>query len=345
VKSSRLVKLSGLLLLVLASTLLFACAAPQAAPTQAPAPTVAPTTAPKLKVAMLFAQKIAGSAWDEIAYQGLKAIEKDMGAEIAYTENVQVADIENVLREYASKDFDLIIGNGFEFGDPMNALAKEFPKAAFVTVTGVATEPNVMSLDFAMHEIGYALGYVAGLMTESDKVGFVAGQPYPSVIRYTEGFKLGAKAANPDVDVKAIYTNSWDDAQKAREAAVALQQEGCDVIGHKVASAGQGIIKLAADNKLWAIGDGAGQIELAPDTVLTTGLTDMPALMVNLAKKVQDGKFEGGASTPGFADDVVSIGTLNKAIPADAQAKIEKMLADIKSGAIVVPQITEQTTD
>jgi len=80
---------------------------------------------------------------------------------------------------------------------------------------------------------------------------------------------------------------------------VALQQEGCDVIGHKVASAGQGIIKLAADNKLWAIGDGAGQIELAPDTVLTTGLTDMPALMVNLAKRFRMASSRAGRARLG----------------------------------------------
>jgi basic membrane protein A len=338
--------------LMLFAILLSACGAPANAQPVAPAAKTSPpgstqnssqTGSQSLKVAALFSQKISGSAWDKNAYDGLQLIQNQLGAQTAYTENVQVPDIENTLRNYANKGYQLIFGNGFEYGDPTIAIAKNLPNTDFVVITGNVEASNVQSVDFAQHELGYVIGVLAGLMTKSNKIGVVAGQAYPSVIRYTEGIKLGAKAANPDAQVTVVFINSWTDAQKGQEAARAMVENGSDILIHKADAVGQAVIKVAQEAQIYAIGDGPGQEELAPDTVLTSGLSSTPELMLYVAKSVQDGSFKGGQTTPGFAAGVLSLAPFNEAVPSDVQTKVNQTIDQIKSGALKVPEVTSIT--
>lgn len=321
---------------VIVAVLLVACA------TQA-SPTAVPASEAPLKVAGLFSQKISGSAFDENAYQGLQYIKEQLGAEVAYSESVQVTDIENVLRKYADEGYNLIFGNGFEYGDPMLAVGPSYPNVAFVNITGAVEGPNVMGLDYAQHEMGYVAGVVAASMTSSGKIGFITGMTSPSVVRIGEAFKLAATATNPEVEVSVVYTGSWTDVEKAREAAVAMVQNGADVLFHDVGPGGPAVIQTAKESNIWAIGYGKGDVESAPDTVLTSPTVDMNALMLIAAQQVKSGTFSGGRLVPGYRDGVLGIDTLNKAIPSDVAAKIQKVIDDIKSGALVVPEITEMS--
>jgi basic membrane protein A and related proteins len=342
--NARFLLTSALMLFVM---LLSACAS-NAAPSTTP-PTAASASNPTqsaqkpLKVAILFSEKISGSAFDENAYQGLQMIHTQLGAQVADTENVQVPDIQNTLRNYASNGYQLVFGNGFEYGDPEIAIAKDYPNTDFVSITGNVSSTNVSSVDFAQGESGYVLGVLAGLMTKSNKIGVVAGQAYPSVIRYTEGIKLGAKSVNPNAKVTVVYINSWTDAGKGQEAARALVNDGCDILMHKADVVGQAVIKVAQDNHIFAIGDGPDQEKLAPDTVLTSGIASTPDLMLLVAKQVQDGTFVGNKSTPGFAAGVLSLAPFNTIVPADVQTKVNQVVDQIKSGQLKVPEITTQS--
>jgi basic membrane protein A len=305
--------------------------------------TVQPTKKP-LKVAMLFSEPISGSAFDQDAYQGLQSIHSQLGAQIAYTASIQSADIQNTLRTYANNGYNLIIGNGFEYGDPEIAVAKDFPNTDFVAITGDVSAPNVSSVDFAQGESGYVLGVLAGLMTKTNKIGVVAGFNYASIIRFTEGIKLGVKSVNPKAQVTVVFINSFTDAAKGQEAARALVNQGCDILMHKADAVGQAVIQVAQQNNIYAIGDGPGQEALAPNTVLTSDLASTPEMLVQVAKTVQDGTFKGSNTTPGFAAGILSIAPFNSAVPADVQAKVNQVIADIKSGKLTVPEITTQTS-
>ncbi len=127
-----------------------------ALPHPRPLPASNPTQSAQkpLKVAILFSEKISGSAFDENAYQGLQLIHSQLGAQVANTENVQVPDIQNTLRTYASSGYQLVFGNGFEYGDPEIAIAKDYPNTDFVSITGNVSSTNVSSVDFAQGEVG-----------------------------------------------------------------------------------------------------------------------------------------------------------------------------------------------
>ncbi len=297
----------------------------------------------QIKVAMLFSEPITGSAFDQDAYQGLQTIHNQLGAQIAYTASVQSADIQNVLSTYASQGYNLIIGNGFEYGDPEIAVAKNFPNTDFVSITGAVSAPNVASVDFAQGETGYVLGVLAGLMTKTNKIGVVAGFSYASIIRFTEGIKLGVKSVNPNAKVTVIFINSFTDAAKGQEAARALVAQGCDILMHKADAVGQAVIQVAQQNHIYAIGDGPGQEALAPNTVLTSDIASTPELLLQVARQVQAGTFKGSKSTPGFAAGVLTLAPFSNAVPADVQSKVNQVIAQIKSGALIVPEITTQT--
>jgi basic membrane protein A and related proteins len=152
---------------MLFAVMLSACASNAATSTTNP-PTAASASNPtqsaqkQLKVAILFSEKISGSAFDENTYQGLQLIHTKLGAQVADTENVQVPDIQNTLRNYASNGYQLVFGNSFEYGDPEIAIAKDYPNTDFVSITGNVSSTNVSSVDFAQGESGYVLGVLAG---------------------------------------------------------------------------------------------------------------------------------------------------------------------------------------
>lgn len=325
---------------MLFAAVLSACSPAQPAPA---APAAAQPAAKDFKVAALFSSKIAGSAWDENAYTGLKEIEKETGASIAFTENVQIPDIENTLSDYADQGYKLIIGNGFEYGDPMKAVAARYPNTTFVAITGAVSDTNVASLDYAQHELGYVTGVVAGLMTKTNKIGVVAATNTPNIIRYVEAAKLGAKSVNPNAAMSVVFINSWSDVQKGSEAAKAMVDNGVDILMHKANVVGQGVIQVAQQAGVYAIGDGSDQNSLAPKTVLTSGLASTPAMMVLVAKSVQEGTFKGGALAPGFKDGVLSLAPYYGLVPDDKAAQVDKVIEEIKSGALVVPEITQST--
>jgi basic membrane protein A and related proteins len=337
--SSRLIFVSSLMIL---ATLLAACTPGAAVPVTGSG---SPTTASKpLKVAMLFSEPITGSAFDQDAYQGLQTIHSQLGAQIAYTASVQSADIQNTLSTYASQGYNLIIGNGFEYGDPELAVAKNNPNTDFVAITGDVSAPNVSSVDFAQGESGYVLGVLAGLMTKTNKIGVVAGFSYASIIRFTEGIKLGVKSVNPNAKVTVVFINSFTDASKGQQAARALVAQGCDILMHKADAVGQAVIQVAQQNHIYAIGDGPNQEALAPNTVLTSDMASTPELLLQVAKTVQAGTFKGTNTTPGFAAGVLSIAPFSSAVPADVQAKVNQVIANIKSGSLKVPEITTQSS-
>jgi len=291
---------------------------------------------------MLFSEPITGSAFDENAYQGLQTIHDKLGAQIKYTDSIQTPNIQNVLRNYASNGYNLIIGNGYEYGDPEIAIAKDYPNTDFVAITGNVSAPNVESVDFAQGEAGYVLGVLAGLMTKSNKIGVVGGFSYPSILRFTNGIKLGVKSVNPNATVTVVFINSFTDAAKGQEAATALVNQGCDILMHKADAVGQAVIKVAQENHIYAIGDGPGQEALAPDTVLTSDMASTPELLLQVAQNVQNGTFKGGNTTPGIAAGVISFAPFSKAVTADVQAKVNQVIDQIKSGALTVPEDTTQ---
>ncbi|MBI3362520.1 MAG: BMP family protein [Chloroflexi bacterium] len=309
--------------------------APTAALAATSAPTAAPTAKP-FKVAIVLPGVITDNGWNASAYEGLQLVKAQLGAEIAYSEAVPQTDYETAFRDYASQGYDLVIGHGFEFGDPVMKIAPDFPNTKFVVVNNVVTASNVASVEFNNEEAGFLAGVVAGLMTKTNKVGGVGGFDIASIVRGINGFEQGVKYVNPKAEVFVTYTQSWDDIAKGKEAGLALIDRGADVVWEFADAAGLGVIEAAKEKGVYAIASVRDKSSAAPDTILVSTLEEVPPLILDVAKTVKEGTFEGQMYRFGVEKGPIRYAGWNAVVPADVKAKAEQVLADIAAGKIKI---------
>ena len=193
--------------------------------------------------------------------------------EYEFTEKIAAADFEKVLREYAERGFDLIVGDAFLAGeDPVRRVAKDYPETAFAFGSEFGpVAPNFSVFDNWIHEPAYLCGVIAGRMTKSNVLGVVAAIPIGEVNRLVNAFKAGALSVNPKVKVKISYIGGWFDPPKAKEAAIAQIEAGADLIYAERF----GVFEAAKEKGVLAFGNMSDQNALAPGVVITGPVWDM----------------------------------------------------------------------
>ncbi|MBW1715120.1 MAG: BMP family protein [Deltaproteobacteria bacterium] len=290
----------------------------------------------QLKVAAVMPGTITDGSFNQSCYEGLKVIEKKLGAQIAFSERVSQADqVENII-DYARRGYDLVIAHGGEMDDAAMKVAKKFPKVKFFVTNGNAKGPNVANGSVNPTHYGYVCGVVGAKMTKTNKLACVAGNEFALVVAVYESFKKGVRDYNPDADVGMIYTGSWDDVAKAKEAALAQIAIGVDVLFPVLDLATLGIIEGAREEGVYVFGFSKDQLDAAPKNVLCSAIQNYSAILLHIAKLVKEGKFEGGKSyalgfeTPG----VTGLGRINKIVPQEVRDLVKKAEGDLISGRI-----------
>ncbi|HTN53717.1 MAG TPA: BMP family ABC transporter substrate-binding protein [Anaeromyxobacter sp.] len=224
--------------LVLAAALvavagLFGCSKEQPAPAPAPA---APAPAPKpepLKAAWIYVGPVGDAGWSYAHDLGRKAVEAKYGDKIktTFVEKVpEGPDAERVIRDLVAQGNKIIFATSFGYGDAMEKVAKDFPDVYFEHATGYKTGPNLRVYEGRFYEDAYLAGVVAGRMTKTNVLGFVASFPIPEVLRNINAYTLGAQSVNPKVKTKVVWVSSWFDPPKETEAAQSLMNQGADVL-------------------------------------------------------------------------------------------------------------------
>lgn len=296
------------------------------------------------RVAALY-QTAIEEPWDGVIHQACLKAEIELGIEYEFTEQVAAADIEKVLREYAERGFDLIVGDAFLAGESASRrVAADYPeiKFAFGSEFG-PVEPNYSVFDNWIHEPAYLSGVIAGMVTQSNILGVVAAIPINEVNRLVNAFKAGALSVNPDIRVKIAYIGGWFDPPKAKEAALAQIEAGADLIFAERF----GVFEAARENGILAFGNMSDQNSLAPDTVITGPVWDMYPTIEYLVNSVKAGAFvsqdlkdfsmmaKGGAS-------LAPLHGFEEIAPAEVIAKVRDLEAQIMAGTFRVPIIEEQ---
>src|SRR5215213_8399683 len=173
-----------------------------------------------LKIALLTDALFSDAGWGAFAYNAAQAIKTKYGHGFEFKDNVAIPDIEATLRDYADKGYDLIIAQGFEWGEPAVKVGKDYPNTKFVVFTGLANSTNVASIFPMQQEGSYLLGALAAMMSKTGVIGFVGGERYPNLINIFEGYKQGARDINPNIQVLETYLDDWDNPTKGKEAAL-----------------------------------------------------------------------------------------------------------------------------
>lgn len=300
-----------------------------------------------IKVALILSGPANDQGWNAVALQGLKDAEAKYGIKSAYSENVGIADSEAAFMDYASQGYDLVIGHGFQYGDPAVNVGKKFPKTKFMAIEANSSSDNVASYVIACEQAGYLMGILAASMSKTGKIGMVGGIEQPSIIKVVEAYKLGAKAWNPKIQVMDVYIGSFTDVNLGKEAALAMADKGADVLSHIANQAGTGVIKAAEERGLLSTGDSWDQSVISPKAVVCSTVYNVPTLVMIAVDKVRTGTFKGGVFNMGMKEAVVDIAPYH-----DFDAKIAKkakdMIADLKKkiteGKFAVPLVLKSTS-
>jgi len=234
---------------------------------------VSTSYAKKFKLAAIF-QTAIEEPWDGVIHQACLKAKNQMGdIEYEFTEKVAAADFEKVLREYAERGFDLIVGDAFLAGEePARRVAKDYPNIAFAFGSEFGpVAPNFSVFDNWIHEPAYLCGIIAGRLTKTNVLGVVAAIPIGEVNRLVNAFKAGALKVNPKVKVKISYIGGWFDPPKAKEAAIAQIEAGADLIYAERF----GVFEAAKEKGILAFGNMSDQNALAPTVVVTGPVWDM----------------------------------------------------------------------
>lgn len=290
------------------------------------------------RVALITPGSIADAAWNSGAYAGLLRIRDSLGASISHVEAGTPAAQEEALRTYAAQGYDVIFGNGFEFQDPAERVAREYPRPVFVVNSGARAVGRVVPLVFRIEESTYLAGMVAGGLTRSGRIGFIGGVELPPVRRGYEGWMHGARAVNPRVDSRVTYLNNWDDAAAGKEAALALIRVGADMLHHNADAAALGAFQAAKENPgTYVFGANGDQSALAPDRVIGSAVIDLAHAFLLVAREVRDGRFESRVHAFGLASGVlryVPNPALDSLVAPALTARVSAAADSIASGTL-----------
>jgi basic membrane protein A and related proteins len=283
--------------------------------------------------------------FNQLAYQGLKRAEKELGIAIRVVESASAADYVPNYASLVRQRYDLIIGVGFAQGDAIDTAATQFPDAKFAIVdvdqTGLKHKPkNVVGLLFKEQEVGYLAGYLAGLTQRRDGgrlISSVGGYKEPPVDRFIAGYQAGAKEALPGIETLNAYSSDWDDQAKCKEIALSQIARGSGVVFQVAGGCGLGALTAAKQRKVWGIGVDADQSFLG-EFVLTSALKRVDAAVFETIESVVDDRWQGGRNlTFGLKQDGVGLATINSKVPEEDRDALEQVEERIRSGEITVP--------
>ena len=287
-------------------------------------------------------------SFNDAAYAGAKKASDEFNLKLTEVNPGQSTDTELALRRLAKLKYDIIIGVGFRFRDPIHRVAGEFPNVKFALIDEVVDMPNVASLTYRAQEGTFLAGVIAALKTETKKIGFIGGMKIPLLEAFEIGFDAGRQAVNNDlgldvellVDYVGVTPQAFDDPAKGKELAIAQYNKGADVIIAAAGASGLGILEAAKSRKKWIIWVDSNGNHLAPGLVLTSIIKGVELSVYETIKSVHEGTFTGGQKDYGLKEEGVeyTVDDDNRALLSDdILERVEAFKAKIMAGEIVVP--------
>jgi basic membrane protein A len=293
--------------------------------------------------------KVNDGTFNQFAFQGLQRAQQELGVQVDYIETQQQGDYEKNLEQFATGDYDLIVGVGFLMGDAIKAAAARHPNVNFAIVDfayGDSPPANVKGLVFQEDQAGYLAGTMAALLSQSNTIGVVGGiEAVPAVKKFVLGYEAGAKAQKADINVLQVYIPSFTDPGAGGEAARSMIAEGADVIFGAGGQTGSGAIQEAAKQGAYVIGvdqDEYGTTFRGGSTegankIVTSAVKRVDNAVFDTIKSVVDGNFSnelyvGSVENGGI--DYAEAHDASDAVTTEIKAKVDEVKAGLGNGSI-----------
>lgn len=290
---------------------------------------------PELTVGFIYIGPASDGGFSEAQDRGRQAMEDYFKGRVKTltAENVPEAkqDVKSAALNMMDQGAKVIIGTSFGYMDTLDELAKEYPDTIFIHFSGnKMNDKNFGNYFGAMEEPRYLAGMVAGMMTKTNKIGYIAAFPYTELQIGINAFTLGARSVNDKAEVKVVYTNAWVDAANEKAAAEALLAQGCDVLEQHCDTTGPQIAAEAAG--AYAIGYNMDSREAAPKAFLTAPIWHHEAFYIKTVQEILDGTWKPESYYGTMADGYVGLAEMSDLVPADVQAKVKEVQAKIEAG-------------
>jgi len=285
----------------------------------------------ELMVGFVYVSPIGNAGWSyahDVARKELDAME---GVKTSFVEAVHEGpDSERVFLNMARKGYDIIFGTSFGYMDPMLKVANQFPDIVFEHCSGFKLAKNLGTYFGRMYQARYLSGMVAGAMTKSNILGYVAAFPIPEVIRGINAFALGAQLVNPKAQVRVVWTKTWYDPATEKEAAKSLLDVGADVIAqHQDSPAPQ---EAAQEKGVYSIGYNSDMSAFAPKAQLTAAVWNWAPLYKQIIEEVQQGTWKSQALWYGMKGGVVDLAPFGDMVPAAVRQQVMEKKKEIIAG-------------
>ena len=304
-------------------------------------PNIVASQGDRVRIALVLDGKIDDHGWNQAGYEGLRKAEELFGVEIAYSEQIPIPDFERVLRDYAAKQFDLVICHCTIAKDAVINTASDYPNVKFLWTDGDTTMDNLAVLVPMPHEASYLAGLLAGYMTRTGIVGMVGGIDVPSTHRSYAAFELGLKTVDPSIKLLVNWVGSFIDVAAGHEAALSQIEAGADIIFGNGDGQNLGVLHACSETKTYAIGAVWDQFPVAPDVVLTSVVWGLDEGIVRVVQALVEGNFEGrfypldlahGSRLAPFHEN-------EELIPHHLKTLLEVTEQKILNGELVIPVI------
>ncbi len=291
--------------------------------------------APPLKVGFVYVSPVSDAGWTHQHDAGRRELERVLAPRVVTTFVEKVAegpDAERVIRDLAVQGHRLIFTASFGFMDPTIRVAREFPGVAFEHGSGYKTAPNVGNYNARFYEGRYLAGLIAGRATRSNVLGYVAAFPIPEVLQGINAYAIGARAVNPQAEVRVVWTSSWFDPGRERDAAYTLANQGADVLTHHTDSSA--VPQAAETRGVAVLGYHSDMSRAAPRTHLASVTHHWGRYYVQRSQAVLDGTWRAGSVWGGIRDGFVRIDAVSAALPTDVRALVAARTAEIAEGRL-----------
>ena len=287
------------------------------------------------KVALLLPRSINSDAWTRSGYKGLQLIQRELGASVAYKENVSDADFERAYQDFAAEGYDFVIGHGAQFVSAAEKAAAAFPRTSFAVVGPYAgNNVNLGGISMREGEMGYLFGAIAAIKTRTKRIAYLGGAENPSGREITAAFARGARSIDPAVRVLIDWVGDFSDAAKARGIARDQIEGGVDVILVLAGAAGEGVHAQAQAAGIFTLAWIEDQSRLAPRAVLTSNVQDVPALLLRGAALASQGRWEGKQYRFGLAEGVQGLAPFHGLLSREEERRVLAIERDLLAGKI-----------
>ena len=285
-----------------------------------------------LTVGFVYVGPIGDGGWTYAHDQGRLALEEALGVNTIYVESVPDSDasIESEIRNMVDQGAKIIFATSFGYMDHVEKLSKEYPEVTFFHCSGYKQTENMANYFGRMYQPRYLSGIVAGMKTETNKIGYVAAFPIPEVIRGINAFTLGVKSVNPEAEVEVVWTSTWYNPATEKEAAVSLLDSGADIITQHQDTVGPQ--QAAEERGVYSIGYNTDMREMAPGSYMTAPVWNWGPYYIEQVQNVIDGNFEAHAYWGGLDDEIVALDELTELAPEGAKEAVNIAKESIISG-------------